>query len=142
MTLGAATMMEVGNNYTSSLPAWIAAAFEEAAQKYPLSKGGDEIAGQPMVLIGYGSGDASTSTPITPVHNWQEAAKKINISEILNQKTVVELSEEQYNGIHAGKITEDIAKDVRKNEFVIEKVGTTMTPTFQDLGVEYYKFIQ
>jgi len=141
MTLGSATMMEVGNNYTSSLPAWIAAAFEEAAGKYPVSKGGDEIAGQPMVLIGYGSGDAATATPITPVHNWQEAAKKINVTEALN-KTCLDLTEEQYNGIHSGKITEDLAKDVRQKEFVIERIGKTMTPTFQNLGVEYYKFIQ
>ncbi len=53
MSLGAHFMSHMGNLYSAALPAWIAGAFEDAHTK------GLEIEGQPMVAIGYGSGDAS-----------------------------------------------------------------------------------
>lgn len=141
MSLGSKTVAHLGNLYTGSLPAWIAAGFEEALQKYPKTAGGDLIAGSPMVAIGYGSGDASISCPIIPVHNWQDAAAKLNVAQAL-AKPALDLSQAQYEGIHAGKITDDLAKDIRTMEFVIDKLGTTNDVAFQDLGVEYYKFIR
>lgn len=141
MSLGSKTVAHLGNLYTGSLPAWIAAGFEEALQKYPLGAGRDMIAGSPMVAIGYGSGDAAISCPITPEHGWQEAASKINVTAAL-EKPALDLTQEQYEGIHSGKITSDLAKDLRKLEFVIDRLGTTNDAAFQDLGVEYYKFIQ
>ena len=141
MSFGNSTVSHLGNLYTASLPAWVAAGFEAAAEKYPTSGESDVVAGSTGVLIGYGSGDASIATPITPVDGWQEAAKKINVSEAL-QAPALDLTQEQYEGLHGGEITEDLVKDKRKMEFVIEKLGTTNEAAFQDLGVEYYKFIQ
>ena len=140
MSLGNEMSAHLGNLYTASLPAWVAAGFESAVEKYP-EVDNDALTGSTGVLVGYGSGDASIATPITPVSGWQEAAKKINVSEVL-QAPVLDLSQEEYEGVHGGTITEDLVKEKRKMEFVIEKLGTTNDAAFQDLGVEYYKFIQ
>lgn len=136
MSLGAETVMYAGNTYTASVFAWAAAAFEDAASKQV------DLTGKPGVLVGYGSGDASLSIPIVPVKNWQEAARKINIKKELFETPVRNLTKDEYLGLHSGKLTDDIALSVRRNQFVIDRLGTINSPTFQDLATEYYKYIQ
>ena len=53
MTLGAEPMKDIGNVYCAALPAWIAAGLEEAAEQ------GRDLAGRPVLAVGYGSGDAA-----------------------------------------------------------------------------------
>jgi hydroxymethylglutaryl-CoA synthase len=139
MSLGSKQMNHFGNLYTGALPAWMACAFEEAAEGMT-DKKHDDIAGTKWVCIGYGSGDASTAMPITPVSGWVDAARRIGVAK--NLEGAVELTREQYEGIHAGKIKEDLAKDVRKQQFVVSHIGDKKDASFQDLGVEYYKFIR
>lgn len=133
MSLGSPAMANFGNLYTASLPCWIAAGFEEAAQKNL------DITGRPMVMVGYGSGDASEAMPITPVPGWEKQAAKIGVAKALDG--AVNITKEQYEGLHSGSIKEDLAKDVRKRQFVVGHIGQRNEPAFQDIGIEYYKYI-
>jgi hydroxymethylglutaryl-CoA synthase len=54
MRLGSDWVKDLGNLYTAALPAWLAAGLEEASLE------GLDIAGQPMVAVGYGSGECGT----------------------------------------------------------------------------------
>ena len=52
------SMMQLGNIYSGALFAWLAAGFEEAA------RAGEDWAGDEILLIGYGSGDAAEALPM------------------------------------------------------------------------------
>lgn len=134
MSLGSPAMGNFGNLYTASLPCWLAAGFEEAYTKKL------DIAGKPMVMVGYGSGDASMSIPIVPVANWQTAASRINVSAALANP--VNLNKAQYEALHTGAEKKDLAASSRQGEFVIERVGSRNEAAFQDVGIEYYSYIQ
>lgn len=134
MSVGSKTMASFGNLYTAALPCWIAAGFEEAYEAK------QDIAGRPMVIIGYGSGDAAEAIPIVPVKGWEEAASKLAVTKALENH--VTLTHEQYGAMHSGKMTEDPAAAVRKGEFVIDRIGDKNEPAFQDIGIEYYRYIQ
>ena len=132
MSLGSPAMANFGNLYTASLPCWLAAGFEEAYQNQL------DILSHPMVMVGYGSGDASESIPITPVKGWEKQAAKIGVAKALAES--VNITKEQYEGLHSGELKTDPAI-VRKNQFVISDIGKVNNPTFQDIGIEYYKFM-
>ncbi|CAJ1026955.1 putative Hydroxymethylglutaryl-coenzyme A synthase N terminal [Leishmania utingensis] len=134
MSMGSPAMGNFGNLYTASLPCWLAAGFEEAYTRKL------DIAGKPMVMVGYGSGDASMSIPIVPVPGWEKAAANINVSKAL--ESPVCLDRAQYEALHTGAEKNDLAKDSRKMEFVIDRLGNRNEATFQDVGVEYYRYIQ
>ena len=133
MSLGADAMMEVGNIYTAALPAWIAAAFEDARD------GGVELAGEEIVAIGYGSGDASEAIPLRVVDGWREAAGKIDFRGALDG--AIDLEREQYESLHDGHDIDgfDFAPrgDVR-----VARVGQEVAPEFQDIGIEYYEVVE
>lgn len=61
---------QLGNLYSASLPAWIGAALEEAAAQ------GAEPSG-PVLLLGYGSGDAALALSARLVPGWSEAALEL-----------------------------------------------------------------
>ena len=134
MALGSKTMAQFGNLYTASLPAWVAAGFEEAQQ------GNTPISGHPMVIIGYGSGDAAESIPIRPVDGWEQPAAKIGCLKALSEP--VDLTREQYETMHAGKQETDLAAGRRSGEFVISHTGMRNEAAFQDIGVDYYNFVK
>ena len=58
MSLGADRMMDLGNLYTASLPAWIAAGFVDALDKGICLDAAD------LLTLGYGSGDAAEAVLI------------------------------------------------------------------------------
>ncbi|ESL11098.1 hypothetical protein TRSC58_01161 [Trypanosoma rangeli SC58] len=134
MSLGSPAMSNFGNLYTASLPCWIAAGFEEAYTRKL------DITNHPMVIVGYGSGDASESIPMIPVKGWEAAASKINVSAALENP--VNLTREQYEGLHTGSMKEDLAAGKRKKEFVVGHVGSRNEAAFQDIGIEYYQFVR
>lgn len=133
MSLGSPAMGNFGNLYTASLPSWLAAGMEEAYTRKL------DIAGKPMVMVGYGSGDASMSIPIVPVKGWEKAASKINVAAAL--KNAMEIDRATYESLHSGASKEDVAASHRKMEFVIDRVGSRHELAFQDVGIEYYRFI-
>jgi hydroxymethylglutaryl-CoA synthase len=91
-----------------------------------------------MVAVGYGSGDAAESIPIRPVKGWEKAAARIGLRDVLAGS--IDLTRAQYEALHDRR---DIAELHYRpsQEFVISHVGEHYGPAFQDLGVEYYKYI-
>lgn len=133
MGLGSEGARDLGNLYSAALPAWIAAGFEEAART------GRELAGSPMVMVGYGSGDAAEAIPMEPVPGWEEAARKIGFSQAL--EGAIDLTREQYEALHDGRPVPSLEYAPR-DEFAILRVGERYEQTFQDLGVEYYGYVR
>jgi len=127
--LGAERMGEVGNLYTASLPAWMAAGFEEASQKAV------PLAGERVLTVGYGSGDASEAMVLRVADGWQEAARRIRFSEALDSPC--DLRQDQYEALHAGLPVEGLPQPTG---FSIERIGTRTDAAFQDEGVEYYAY--
>jgi hydroxymethylglutaryl-CoA synthase len=131
MRLGSESVMELGNLYSAALPAWIAAGLGEAQAQ------GLELANQPMVAVGYGSGDAAEAIPIHAVDGWQEAASRINFRGALADP--MDLSRDQYEALHDGR--DAALAYIPEREFRISRVGEKYETSFQDLGVEYYEYV-
>jgi hydroxymethylglutaryl-CoA synthase len=132
MSLGAELMKDIGNVYCAALPAWIAAGMEEA------SENALDIAGEPVLAVGYGSGDAAEAIPMRLTDNWHVAAGKIGFGAALAPQQT--LTRQQYESLHdtgnAGGLAEPDAG------FVIESVGSCLNPDINDEGVEYYRFLR
>jgi hydroxymethylglutaryl-CoA synthase len=131
MSMGSTFVRDLGNLYSAALPSWLAAAFDEAAQK------GVDLTNRPMVAVGYGSGDAAESWPIRAVPGWEAAAKRIQVSKAV--AAPIDLSREQYEALHDGREVE--IEYQPQDEFAISHVGEKYDPSFQDLGVEYYQYV-
>lgn len=132
MSLGSRTMAQMGNLYCAALPMWIAAGLEEAGTRE------DDLTGAPLVMVGYGSGDAADAIPVRAAPGWREAAARIGLPDAL--AGAIDLSREQYESIHDGR-DPDYPSYAPRNEFTISRVGQRYDPSFQDLGVEYYEFV-
>jgi len=132
MTLGAPCVRDLGNLYSAALPVWIAAGFEEAATRDL------DITDRAMVAVGYGSGDAAEAIPIKPVQGWKAAASRIGLAHALGN--AVDLTREQYEALHDGRDVLGLTY-VPSREFVITHVGDKYDASFQDLGIEYYKYV-
>lgn len=129
LSLGAEIVRDLGNLYTASLPAWIGAAFEDALSRdLPL-------AGQTMLALGYGSGDAAEAIPLRVVDGWQEAAVRIGMRDAL--RDAIDLDRKSYEALHDGHPT---SVEGAARGFVVERVGDRYDPEFQDLGIEYYAY--
>jgi hydroxymethylglutaryl-CoA synthase len=125
---GHAQMREVGNLYTASLPAWMAAGLEEAAA-------GDADATQRVLAIGYGSGDAAELIPMELVDGWQQAAANIQFGQALEGAN--DLDESAYLALHDG--AGDAITGQRQGVFYIDSIGANAEGV-NDAGVEYYRF--
>jgi hydroxymethylglutaryl-CoA synthase len=132
MSLGCNVIRDLGNLYSAALPVWLAAGFEEGAER------GLDLTGHPMVAVGYGSGDAAESIPITPVMGWEQAARRIMLKQSLSH--AIDLSREQYEALHDGREVPGLHYAPQR-EFVISHIGERYDPSFQDLGIEYYKYV-
>ena len=132
MALGSDMMLDLGNLYTAALPAWLAAGFEQALDEDSLS------AGQEVLTLGYGSGDAAEVIPFFMADGWREAAAKIQFSAAM--QLAVDLSQEQYEALHDGRSVAGLDY-LPNNEFVIDRVGGIEERHFTDMGIEYYKYI-
>lgn len=131
MGLGGELVKDLGNLYSAALPAWIAAGMESAYHQ------DIELAGSSMVMVGYGSGDAAESIPMTAVPGWREAASKIRFEQALSSHR--DLTQREYEMLHDGTTVKDTF--VPADEFAILRVGDTYEASFQDLGVEYYGYV-
>lgn len=132
LRLGSDTMLDLGNLYTAALPAWMAAGFEQALDEDSLS------AGEEVLTLGYGSGDAAEVIPFFMAENWREAAAKIHFSDAM--ELTLDLNRQQYEALHDGRRVQNLDY-VASNEFVIERVGQSADRHFADLGIEYYRYI-
>lgn len=132
MSLGSDRMMDLGNLYTASLPAWVAAGLEEGAEREL------DLGGKRFVFIGYGSGDAAEAIPIQVMPRWKAAADKIGFRRALDK--AVDLNQKQYEALHDGKEAPGLAYRP-SGEFVIDRIGSRHESDFQDLGIEYYRYV-
>jgi hydroxymethylglutaryl-CoA synthase len=132
MSLGSDMAKDLGNLYSAALPAWLAAGFEQAVEQ------GVALTGQPLVAVGYGSGDAAEALPIAAVPGWEAAARRIGFAPALRQ--AVELTRAQYEALHDGADVDGLSY-TPAGEFAISRVGKSYETSFQDLGVEYYEYV-
>lgn len=132
MRLGSKAMMAMGNLYSAALPGWLAAGLEEAA------KGGRDLAGREILLIGYGSGDASEAIPARVVPGWQAAAQRIHLAGALDR--AVPLNAEQYAALHEGRPAPGLPSACAGIR--IERIGERRTGALQDFGIAYYALPQ
>jgi hydroxymethylglutaryl-CoA synthase len=132
LALGSDTMLDLGNLYTAALPAWIAAGFEQAIDE------DRDLTGEELLTLGYGSGDAAEVIPFFVADGWREATAKIGFGK--SMEFTVDLAEAQYAALHDGRRVSNLDY-LPHNEFVIDKVGRTDERQFQDVGIEYYKYV-
>ncbi len=128
MSLGGSRVRELGNLYTASLPAWLAAAVEEAADR------DTDLAGARLLCVGYGSGDAAEVFPVHVAPTWREAAGRVGLSALLGQAR--DLTREEYEALHDGRAG-DWARRTRAS-FHVTRVGDVVDGPGQDVGLEYY----
>lgn len=122
-------MREVGNLYTASLPAWMAAGLEQAARQ------GDGETGDRLLAIGYGSGDAAELIPMSLAEDWRQMAQRIRFNEALED--AVDLDQTGYIALHDG--ADQAADSVNPGVFYIDSVGSS-ADGFSDSGIEYYRY--
>lgn len=131
LELGSEAMLDLGNLYTAALPAWMAAGFEQALST------GELKAGEELLTLGYGSGDAAEVIPFFVVDGWEDAARKIQFEKSLSP--AVDLSRDQYETLHDGGVPARLPR-VATREFVIDAVGACQDRHFTDYGIEYYRY--
>lgn len=133
MQLGSATMQDLGNLYTAALPAWLAAGLAQASEEKR------DLAGEELLLVGYGSGDAAEAIPAQVVPQWRKAAQKIDIHGAL--KDPINLTQAQYEELHkTGKV--EGLDGIVSGEFIIERTGVVGEGPLSDTGVDYYHYVQ
>jgi hydroxymethylglutaryl-CoA synthase len=127
--LGAEQMKEVGNLYTASLPAWMAAGIEHALAA------GTDMTGERILTIGYGSGDAAEIIPMSFVEGWQTAAGKIAFADSMSRAN--DVAEADYTALH--NAAHGALKTELEGVFRIGRVGQG-DASYDDRGIEYYEF--
>ena len=128
---GEDAMSACGNLYTASLPAWMAAGLEQAANRDA------ELSGQRILMIGYGSGDAAESIPMRVVPGWRDAASKLRFSASL--KNAVDLDQQNYELLH-DRCELAMPGVQGSGSFIIDRIGERQSH-FDDTGIEYYRYL-
>jgi hydroxymethylglutaryl-CoA synthase len=131
LRLGNEAMLHCGNLYTASLPVWMAAGLEQALHE------GLELAGERVLTIGYGSGDAAEAIPLTVVPGWQDAAARIGFDAALGG--AIDIDQANYERLHDTGMLDEAPMPARDGVFVIERVGQRQSH-FDDSGIEYYRY--
>ena len=132
LKLGKELTKELGNIYSGSIFAWLAAGIEDSM------KNGKTLNGKDALLIGYGSGDAAEVIPISFTQNCCDNQKNIKYSVAFSDP--INLDHNQYIKLRTNKILEGVEAKKSKG-FVVSKVGTEESSDFQDAGIEYYKYL-
>lgn len=132
MRLGSEPMRELGNLYSASLPAWMAAGLDQAVAE------GIDLAGRELLALGYGSGDAAEAMPMRACGDWADAARRIQFARALGPSR--DLARDEYHALHRTGTGPSVV--AQREAFVIDRVGTSTAPDFADDGVEYYRYVR
>lgn len=129
--IGRTQVRQLGNLYTASLPAWLAAAFADAH--------GRKLAwtDRSLTLVGYGSGDAAEVWSGRVVPGWETAAAAIGIDAALADP--IDLSRDDYATLHGR--TGEVRTLPRARPFAIAGRGRTYDRSWQDVGVAHYDVV-
>ena len=130
--LGNELTKEMGNIYSGSIFAWLAAGIEDSM------KNGKTLNGKDGLLIGYGSGDAAEVIPISFTQDCCDKKSNIKYSSAFSEP--VNLNHKQYIKLRTNKILEGVESKKSKG-FVVSKVGKEESTDFQDAGIEYYEYL-
>ena len=130
--LGNELTKEMGNIYSGSIFAWLAAGIEDSI------KNGKDLNGKDGLLIGYGSGDAAEVIPISFTQDCCNKESNIKYSSAFSEP--VNLNHKQYIKLRTNKILEGVESRKSKG-FVVSKVGKEESTDFQDAGIEYYEYL-
>ena len=130
--LGNELTKEMGNIYSGSIFAWLAAGIEDSM------KNGKTLNGKNGLLIGYGSGDAAEVIPISFTQDCCDQVSNIKYSSAFSKP--VNLNHKQYIKLRTNKILEGVESRKSKG-FVVSKVGKEESTDFQDAGIEYYEYL-
>ena len=130
--LGNDLTKEMGNIYSGSIFAWLAAGIEDSM------KNGKDLNGKDGLLIGYGSGDAAEVIPISFTQDCCDKESNIKYSSAFSEP--VNLNHKQYIKLRTNKILEGVESRKSKG-FVVSKVGKEESTDFQDAGIEYYEYL-
>ena len=125
---GRSVVRQLGNLYAASLPAWIGAAFEDARDR------GAPLDGREVLLVGYGSGDASITLIGRVAAGWTEAAGRAGFAEAL--EGAIDLSRDAYERNHDREAPVEVET---RGEVGLTRVGAG-DRGFDDRGVPYYAF--
>lgn len=131
LSLGSESNCDIGNLYTAALPAWLAAGFEVARDDDV------ELAGEELLTMGYGSGDAAEVIPFHVVDSWRDAAAVIGFEDAMSY--AVDLSREQYEAMHDRRLAEGLAP-LGDDVFHVARVGNSDERHFSDIGIEYHAY--
>lgn len=131
LSLGSTGMRDLGNLYTAALPAWMATGFEQALQD------DIELAGQEILTLGYGSGDAAEVIPMTVADDWREATRRMHFEQAMANG--IDVTQSQYEALHDGKHAPDLPAATGEG-FIVTNVGLATEQKFQDIGIEYYRY--
>ncbi len=88
--------------------------------------------------MGYGSGDAAESLTVKMVEDWREHAHRIGMKKAL--LGFVDLTRAEYEALHDAHTDKGVDTSIGQR-FVVERVGQAQEADFQDVGVEYYRFV-
>ena len=130
--LGNELTKEMGNIYSGSIFAWLAAGIEDSM------KNGKDLNGKDGLLIGYGSGDAAEVIPISFTQDCCDKESNIKYSSAFSEP--VNLNHKQYIKLRTNKILEGF-ESIKSKGFVVSKVGKEESTDFQDAGIEYYEYL-
>jgi hydroxymethylglutaryl-CoA synthase len=120
---------QLGNLYTASLPAWIAAAFADAHAE------GQAWENRDITLVGYGSGDAAEVWSGRVVAGWREAASRIDLVRALAGG--IDVSFDDYVALHDRRAP---ARPMpTPAPFAAAGRGATYDRAWQDLGIAHYR---
>jgi hydroxymethylglutaryl-CoA synthase len=129
---GRAIVRQLGNLYTASLPAWLAAAFADAHTR---ALAWDDAA---VTLIGYGSGDAAEVWSGRVVPGWRELAGRIAPDRALAGP--IDLTREEYEALHERRAP---ARELpAPTPFAVAGRGHTYDRRWQDVGVAHYRVVE
>lgn len=131
LALGSDSNCDFGNLYTAALPAWLAAGFEVALEE------NRNLAGEELLTMGYGSGDAAEVIPFFVVDGWEFAAKRINFASAM--EGAIDLDREQYENLH-DRVPARGLDYAMSDEFFVERVGQSDDRNFRDAGIEYHGY--
>ena len=115
---------EIGNMYTASIFTALLSALQVSADN------NEDLTGQKIGFIGYGSGSKSKVFEGTVSENWKDVVAKINLFEYLENRTAI--SYQEYEDLHNKALKEPINTEKTFSFTSIEKEITNL------VGARYY----
>jgi hydroxymethylglutaryl-CoA synthase len=132
LALGSDSNCDFGNLYTAALPAWLAAGFEIALDD------DRDLAGEELLTMGYGSGDAAEVIPFFVADGWEDAAARIRFDAAM--EGAIDLGREQYERLH-DRVPVSGLEYAISDEFIVERIGDCDDRSFRDIGIEYHRYV-